>query len=68
MMRDVTQVVDRVNVKPARQEWILALNQRLRNAAEEEHRRQQQPYKEDGLPRNEDHHRATSCERATCAL
>jgi hypothetical protein len=36
---DVTHVVDRVNVKPARQEWILALYQRLRDATEKEHRR-----------------------------
>lgn len=35
---DVTHMVDRVNVESARQEWIPALYQRLRDTTEEEHR------------------------------
>jgi hypothetical protein len=53
-------MVDRVNVKPARQEWILALYQRLCDTTNEEHRRNKQPNEDDRLPGDEDEHCATS--------
>ena len=60
MMRDMTHVVDLVDVEPARKERILTLHEQLCKAAKPQHRRQHQPDDNDRLPWNENDHYATS--------